>query len=75
MRALSGEAARREKRGLSRLAPSVTRVVICVSWAFCSTDQEEETLLAVYLLVKPINVLTSFTVAIAVHGRILSSLK
>ena len=25
---------------LSRLAPSVTRVVICVSRAFCSTDQE-----------------------------------
>ena len=75
MRALSGEAARREKRGLSRLAPSVTRVVICVSWAFCSTDQEKETLLAVYFLVKPINFLTSFSVAIAVHGRILSSLK
>ena len=75
MRALRGEVARREKRGLSRLAPSVTRVVICVSWAFCSTDQEKETLLAVYLLVKPINVLTSFSVAIAVHGRILSSLK
>ena len=31
--------ARREKRG--RLAPSVTRVVICVSRAFCSTDQEK----------------------------------
>ena len=75
MRALSGEAARREKRGLSRLAPSVTRVVICVSWAFCSTDQEKETKLAVYLLVKHINFLTSFSVAIAVHGRILSSLK
>ena len=29
--------ARREKRG--RLAPSVTRVVICVSRAFCSTEQ------------------------------------
>ena len=26
---------------LSRLAPSVTRVVICVSRAFCSTDQEK----------------------------------
>ena len=26
---------------LSRIAPSVTRVVICVSWAFCSTDQEK----------------------------------
>ena len=75
MRALSGEAARREKRGLSRLVPSVTRVVICVSWAFCSTDQEKETLLTVYLLVKPINFLTSFSVAIAVPGRILSSLK
>ena len=75
MRALRGEAARREKRGLSRLAPSVTRVVICVSWAFCSTDQEKETLFAVYLLVKPINFLTSFSVAIAVLGRILSSLK
>ena len=43
-RVLSGEAARREKRGrqpISRLAPSVTRVVICVSGAFCSTDQEK----------------------------------
>ena len=29
---------------LSRLAPSVTRVVICVSPAFCSTDQENRTL-------------------------------
>ena len=26
---------------ISRLAPSVTRVVICVSQAFCSTDQEK----------------------------------
>ena len=26
---------------LSRLAPSVTREVICVSRAFCSTDQEK----------------------------------
>ena len=26
---------------LSRLAPSVTRMVICVSRAFCSTDQEK----------------------------------
>ena len=26
---------------LSRLAPSVTRVVICVSRAFCSTDQDK----------------------------------
>ena len=26
---------------LARLAPSVTRVVICVSRAFCSTDQEK----------------------------------
>ena len=26
---------------LSRLAPSVTHVVICVSRAFCSTDQEK----------------------------------
>ena len=26
---------------LSRLAPSVTRVVICVSRAFCSTDKEK----------------------------------
>ena len=43
-RALSSEAAKREKRGrrLSRLAPSVTRVVICVSRAFCSTDQEKK---------------------------------
>ena len=40
-RALSGEAARREKRGRPRLAPSVTRVVICVSREFCSTDQEK----------------------------------
>ena len=27
--------------GVSRLAPSATRVVICVSRAFCSTDQEK----------------------------------
>ena len=43
-RVFSGEAARREKRGrqpVSRLSPSVTRVVICVSGAFCSTDQEK----------------------------------
>ena len=45
-RALSGEAARRKKRGrqpecLSRLAPSVKRLVICVSRAFYSTDQEK----------------------------------
>ena len=35
--------ARRETRKtcLSRLAPSVTRVVICVSRAFCSMDQEK----------------------------------
>ena len=26
---------------MSRLSPSVTRVVICVSQAFCSTDQEK----------------------------------
>ena len=31
----------RETRCLSRLAPSVTCVVICVSRAFCSTDQEK----------------------------------
>ena len=40
-------AAREEKREtlsscLSRLAPSVTRVVIYVSRAFCSTDQEKK---------------------------------
>ena len=29
------------KEGLSCLAPSATRVVICVSRAFCSTDQEK----------------------------------
>ena len=55
-RALDGEAARRETREtraaareekefllscLSRLTPSVTRVVIYVSRAFCSTDQEK----------------------------------
>ena len=43
-RALSDEAARREKRGrlpVSRLASSVTRVVIFVSRAFCSTDQQK----------------------------------
>ena len=31
----------RETRAAARLAPSVTRVVICVSRAFCSTDQEK----------------------------------
>ena len=44
-RALSGKAVRPKKRGrqscLSRLAPLVTRVVICVSRAFCSTNQEK----------------------------------
>ena len=43
-RALSDEAARGEKRGrlpVSRLAPSVTRVVIYASRAFCSTDQQK----------------------------------
>ena len=30
-----------KKKRLPHLAPSVTRVVICVSWAFCSTDQEK----------------------------------
>ena len=30
----------KKKEGLWRLAPSVMRVVICVSHAFCSTDQE-----------------------------------
>ena len=45
-RALSGKAARRENSEmralscLSRLVPSVSRVVICVSQAFCSTDKE-----------------------------------
>ena len=34
-------AAAREESCLSRLALSVTRVVICVSRAFCSTDQEK----------------------------------
>ena len=33
--------ARNEGGSLSRLAPSVARVVICVSWAFCSTGQEK----------------------------------
>ena len=33
--------ARNEDGSLSLLAPSVTRVVICVSRAFCSTDQEK----------------------------------
>ena len=33
--------ARNEGGSLSHLAPSVTRVVICVSRAFCSTDQEK----------------------------------
>ena len=33
--------ARETRACLSRLAPSVTRVVICVSRAFCSTDQEK----------------------------------
>ena len=32
---------KQERQPLSRLAPSVTRVVICVSRAFCSTDQEK----------------------------------
>ena len=40
-RASSGEAVRRENEGLSSLAPSVTRVVICVSRSFCSMDQEK----------------------------------
>ena len=41
-RALNGEDARNKGgSSLSRLAPSVTRVVICVSRAFCSTDQEK----------------------------------
>ena len=44
-RALNGEAGRREKQGrqscLSRLAPTVTRMVVCVSRAFCSKDQEK----------------------------------
>ena len=31
----------RKKSCLSRLAPFVTRMVICVSRAFCSTDQEK----------------------------------
>ena len=34
-------AAAREEKKLPHLAPSVTRVVICVSRAFCSTDQEK----------------------------------
>ena len=40
-------AAREEKRRdflfscLSRLAPSVTHVLICISYAFCWTDQEK----------------------------------
>ena len=46
--------ARRETREtrawLSRLAPSVTRVVICLSRAFCSTDQAKKTLLIVYII-------------------------
>ena len=44
-----GGSLRRKKRDcpqsqtqcLSRLAPSITRVVVCVSRAFCSTDQEK----------------------------------
>ena len=41
--------ARNEGGSLSRLAPSVTRVVICVSRAFCSTDQgKRETAHLVY---------------------------
>ena len=32
---------RNEGGSLSRLAPSVTRVVICVSWALRSTDHED----------------------------------
>ena len=36
---------------LSPLAPSVTRVVICVSRAFCSTDQEKrETARSLFIL-------------------------
>ena len=35
------ERERERGSGLSRLAPSVKRVVICVSWAFCPTDQEK----------------------------------
>ena len=31
----------KRKKSLSRLGPSVTRVVICVSRAICSTDQEK----------------------------------
>ena len=31
----------RETRAAARLPPPVTRVVICVSRAFCSTDQEK----------------------------------
>ena len=44
---------RRETRaaGLSNLVPLVTRVVICVSRMVCSTDQEKEGLLVVYLFV------------------------
>ena len=36
-----GRQAERKKESLSRLAPSITRVVICVSRAFCSMDQEK----------------------------------
>ena len=47
--------------GLSHLSPSVTRVVICVSRAFCSTDQEKrETSRSLYSHSTPVNLLTDY---------------
>ena len=45
MRALNSEAARCEKQGWQ---PEKSRVVICMSQAFCLMDQEKERLLVVY---------------------------
>ena len=43
---------KRRESCLSRLAPLVTRVVICVSRAFCSTDQEKREIACSLLTLK-----------------------
>ena len=55
----------KKKEGLSRLAPSVMRVVICVSLAFCSTDQERRE--SAHSVLLSLHVDISITISFSLH--------
>ena len=59
----------KKKEGLSRLAPSVMRVVICVSHAFCSTDQERRESAHSVLLSLHLDISITISFSLHVQGK------